>query len=173
MMMMMMSAPSPMYMAWAYPGLGVTSPPREASSPSAGPPAPGRVAVDHLAGAVGVLRRRVRDHVLEVEQRGVHARAAVDHVALAVAGAEHVVAVAAVQRVALGVVRTVDVRTGERPQMVVALLAPGLVAAGAGVDRVVARAAPLQVVARAAAHQVAAVLAPRLVVAGATPHAVG
>ena len=56
-----------------------------------------------LAVAVRVLRRGARDHVLEVQERGVDARAAVDAVGLAVAGAEAVVALLAVEGVARGV----------------------------------------------------------------------
>src|SRR4051794_33627290 len=83
----------------------------------------GRLAGDALARAVGVLGRRIRDDVEPVEDGPVLAGAAGDAVALAVAGAEHVVAVPAVERVADLVAGGGDVSPGHRPEDVVAVAA--------------------------------------------------
>src|SRR3954465_1513554 len=131
-----------------------------------------RAAVHDLARPVRVLRRRVDDHVLEVEQRDVGARSAIDVVLLAVTGLELVVPVAAVQRVAGSVVVALDVGSGERPEDVIPVLAERLVDAAAGIDQVVPGPAVLLVVSRPAAHEVVAVLAVRRVVAVAAPLAV-
>src|SRR3954467_4531684 len=93
-----------------------------------------RLAADALAGAVGVLRRRVRDDVEPVEDGRVVARAAGDAVDLAVAGAEHVVAVPAVERVADLVARGGDVGPGHRPEDVVPVAADRRVDAAVGED---------------------------------------
>src|SRR3954447_5624197 len=136
----------------------------------------GRLADDALARAVGVGRRGVGDDVDRVEQRGVVAVAARDQVDLAVAGAEGVVAGAAVEGVAalvdLAVGAGVDVTAGQRPQGVVAVPAVGRVVADVGEDGVVAVTAVLDVVAGAAVHAVVAVLAVGDVVAGTAGDAV-
>src|SRR5689334_1447563 len=90
------------------------------------------------------LARVVLDDVLEIEDRLVDPRAAVDHVALAVANRDPVVAGAAL----------------------------GDVAALVGEDRVVPGAAVLAVVARATGHEVVAVAARDRVVAEAAEQAV-
>src|SRR4051812_29702447 len=106
---------------------------------AAGVPPPRRLALDLLARALRVVRRRVLDDVLEVEERAIVAGAAVGDVLLAVARADHVVAILAAQRVAERVVRPVDVGPRERPQVIVAGAAGGRIAAAVGEDRVVAR----------------------------------
>src|SRR4051794_21824642 len=135
----------------------------------------GLLADDLLARAVGVGGRRVGDHVDVVEQRDVAALAAGHAVDLAVAGVEAVVAVAAVERVA-GLVdlagRRLHVAAGQRPQVVVAVVAVGGVDAEVGEDPVVAGAAVLGVVAGAAGHQVVAVPAVGGVVPAAAVDAV-
>ena len=106
--------PIPMYMARTYPALkrvsraGLTSSVGSALS-RAILAAPVSRPVDDLA------LRRVRQHVLEVDPRGVDPGPAVDHVRLAVAGPERVVAGAAVEHVAGRVVRAVDVARGPSP----------------------------------------------------------
>ena len=93
---MMMSVPSRCTCAGTTPR-GALTPARSADGlarPRAGSPrcssrvlaAARRGALDDLARAVRVRRGRVLDHVLEVEERGVDAGAAVDDVLLAVAG---------------------------------------------------------------------------------------
>src|SRR3954454_23943717 len=185
-MMMMRSVPSPMYMGLLYPRGGRLTPGRCAPGPARGPrsslcrlqpavvavldvgvPRRRDVAADDLAGAIGVVRGRVLDHVLEVEDRLVGARPAADDVGLAVADRDAVVAVAAADGVARGVVRTVDVALREREQPVVAVPALGRVAPHIGEDDVIPRPAVLVVVARAAGHEVPPVAARRGVVAGA------
>src|SRR3954452_19007183 len=100
-MMMMRSVPSPMYMGLQYPVSVIL---RRGCVLGLVLIRPRCAPVDHFAGAVRVLRGRVRDHVLRVQQRRVGARAAVDDVRLAVARLEAVVALAAVQDVTRGVI---------------------------------------------------------------------
>src|SRR3954451_3559999 len=103
------------------------------------------IALDDLAGAVRVRRGGVLDAVLEVEERGVGARPAVDDILLAVADADGVVALVTADRVARGVVAAVHVAAREREQRVVARPAARGVDAAVGEDRVVARPAALVV----------------------------
>src|SRR3954469_18181522 len=129
---------------------------------------------DDLARPVRVVGRRVHDHVLLVEQGTVVvAGAAIDVVGLAVAGAERVVAVTAVERVGGRVrpARRVDVRTRERPQVVVAAVAEQLVDALVREHPVAQVAAVLDVVARAAGNQVVTLVPVDRVVAVAAEQA--
>src|SRR5207248_3599195 len=129
---------------------------------------PGRLANHSLARSVRVFGRRVGDHVLEVREHRVVAGTAIDRVLLAVASVERVVAVAAVQGVARRVVIAVDVRTSERPEVVVAGVAEDLVDALVGEDLVVAIAAVNRVVVLPAGDEVVAAVALDVVVAPAT-----
>src|SRR3954470_21605973 len=113
-------------------------------------------ALDDLAGAVRVRRSGVLDAVLEVDERGVGARPAVDGVLLAVADADGVVALVTADRVARGLVAAMDVAAREREQRVVARPAARDVDAAVGEDRVVARPAALVVRPGAARHQIVA-----------------
>src|SRR3954468_3583663 len=125
---------------------------------------------DDLARPVRVVRGRVDDHVLLVEQGAVVvAGAAIDVVGLAVASVDRVVAVAAVDGVGVRVRsgRRVDVRARERPQVVVAAVAIELVDSGVREHPVAPRTAVLDVVVEAAGDAVVALAAIHGVVAEA------
>src|SRR4051812_31436662 len=132
----------------------------------------GRAPDDALAGALRGGRARVGDHVTAVEERAVEAGAARDAVDLAVAGAEAVVAEAAVERVAHLVVPGLDVAGTTGAQEVVPVAAVEHVDPEACAQHVVAAATVLAVVAVAADDHVTALLAEDRVVAVAAVHAV-
>src|SRR3954468_20186454 len=130
---------------------------------------------DDLARPVRVVRGRVDDHVLLVEQGAVVvAGAAIDVVGLAVASVERVVAVTAVKGVGVGVrtVRGVDVDAGERPQVVVAAVAEQLVDALVREHPVAQVATVLHVIAEPAGDPVVALIAVHGVVAVTAEQAV-
>ena len=112
------------------------------------PLAAGGAPPDDLARPLRALRARVGDHVAAVDERAVVALAAGDAVDLAVAGAEAVVARAAVERVADLVVARLHVARAAGAQDVVALAAVRDVDALGEADDVVAAVAVLGVVAR-------------------------
>src|SRR5690606_9124402 len=115
------------------------------------------LAHDVLAGAVGVRRRRVGDHIDEIELGAVLALAAGHAVGLAVAHIDAVVARATVDAVdgRITVARHVDACLGV--EAIVAVAAADHVGAGLGPDPVVAGAAVDRVVLAAAVAAVVAV----------------
>ena len=153
------SVPRPMYMASALPRgcqalvagrhVLLTSASSASFLGSFSPFLARRCAVDDLAAPFGFCAVASAITSLKSSSAVSIARPAVDHVRLAVPRLERVVALAAVQHVALDVVAAVHVPARERPQRVVAVLAPRLVLPATRVDRVVPRPAVLLVVAGA------------------------